>query len=126
MKKFEEVYYMGSEIKYKMLAKREHDKELVFRMISIYCKNKHKTQLRLCNECEDLYNYAIKRLANCPFTETKTFCSSCPVHCYSPEMREKIRQVMRFSGPRLIFYSPRDVVFRLVDTFRNLKLGAKT
>ena len=36
--------------------------------------------------------------------ETKTFCSNCKVHCYKPEMRKKIRAVMRFSGPRMIFY----------------------
>lgn len=31
--------------------------------------------------------------------ETKTFCSNCKVHCYKPEMREKIRDVMRFPAP---------------------------
>lgn len=38
--------------------------------------------------------------------ETKTFCSNCKVHCYKPDMREKIREVMRFSGPRMLFYHP--------------------
>ena len=38
--------------------------------------------------------------------ETKTFCSNCRVHCYRSEMREEIRKVMRFSGPRMIFYHP--------------------
>lgn len=38
--------------------------------------------------------------------ETKTFCNNCKVHCYKPEMREKIRQVMRYSGPRLLFRNP--------------------
>ena len=28
------------------------------------------------------------------------------VHCYQTEMREKIRQVMRFSGPRMLLYHP--------------------
>lgn len=45
-----------------------------------------------------------QRSDKCPFMETKTFCSNCRVHCYKPEMREKIREVMRFSGPRMIFY----------------------
>ena len=35
--------------------------------------------------------------------ETKTFCSNCRAHCYRLEMREEIRKVMRFSGPRMIF-----------------------
>ena len=27
-------------------------------------------------------------------------------HCYKPEMRERIRQVMRYSGPRMITKHP--------------------
>ena len=38
--------------------------------------------------------------------ETKTFCSNCKVHCYRPDMRERIRAVMRFSGPRMLLYHP--------------------
>ena len=38
--------------------------------------------------------------------ETKTFCSNCRAHCYRSEMREEIRKVMHFSGPRMIFYHP--------------------
>ncbi len=34
------------------------------------------------------------------------FCSKCPIHCYKPKMREHIREVMRYSGPRMIFYHP--------------------
>ena len=51
-------------------------------------------------------DYAVSRSDHCPFMETKTFCSNCRVHCYSPEMREQIRQVMRFSGPRMLLYHP--------------------
>ena len=37
---------------------------------------------------------------------TKTFCSNCKVHCYKEEMKEKIKIVMRYSGPRMLFYHP--------------------
>ncbi len=50
--------------------------------------------------------YAEKRVDHCPFMETKTFCSNCKVHCYRKDMRQKIREVMRFSGPRMLFYHP--------------------
>jgi hypothetical protein len=30
----------------------------------------------------------------------------CPVHCFKPEMREKIKTVMRFSGPLMIYRHP--------------------
>ncbi len=48
--------------------------------------------------------------------ETKTFCSNCRVHCYKPEMRERIRQVMRFSGPRMLFVHPVQAVRHVIET----------
>jgi hypothetical protein len=53
--------------------------------------------------------------------ETKTFCSNCNVHCYKPEMREKIREVMRFSDPRMIFYHPIMAIRHLIES-RKLEL----
>ena len=51
--------------------------------------------------------------------ETKKFCSCCKVHCYKSGMREKIREVMRFSGPRLIFYHPIMAVRHIVESVKN-------
>lgn len=87
-------------------TKREKEKKLVSQMIALYCKKQHGYKQGLCAECEKLDSYARQRSDKCPFMETKTFCSNCKVHCYKPEMREKIRQVMRFSGPRMIFSHP--------------------
>ena len=47
-----------------------------------------------------------KQEEECPFMETKTFCSQCKVHCYKKDKREQIRKVMRFSGPRMLVYHP--------------------
>ena len=35
------------------------------------------------------------RLDRCPFRDEKPTCSNCLVHCYKPDMRERIREVMR-------------------------------
>ena len=86
-------------------SKREREKRTVALMIRLYCRKKHGSK-ELCPECEELTEYAMMRSDKCPFMETKTFCSNCRVHCYKPEMREKIRAVMRFSGPRMIFSHP--------------------
>ena len=76
--------------------KREREKQVVALMISLYCRKKHHTlKGRLCPECEALLSYAHLRSDRCPFMETKTFCSNCQVHCYKPEMREKIREERR-------------------------------
>ena len=54
----------------------------------------------LCPECAELnVTYSAKRSDLCPFMETKTFCANCKVHCYKKDMRERIQEVMKFSGP---------------------------
>ena len=85
--------------------KREQEKKVVSEMIRLYCRKNHGGK-ELCTECAELTEYARLRVDKCPFMENKTFCSNCRVHCYRPEMRERIRTVMRFSGPRMIFHHP--------------------
>ncbi len=87
-------------------TKREREKKTVALMIRLYCRKKHGTKGALCTDCKALSEYAAQRSDKCPFMESKTFCSNCKVHCYKPDMREKIREVMRFSGPRMILYHP--------------------
>lgn len=95
-------------------TKREREKEVVSLMISLYCR-KHHGGKELCPECAALDAYARLRSDKCPFMETKTFCSNCKVHCYKPEMREKIRTVMRFSAPRMLFYHPVMAIRHLIE-----------
>lgn len=83
----------------------EFEKKKVFKMISIYCKG-HKHSSVLCSKCNELVQYAHKRLDNCKFGNEKTFCSKCEVHCYKPEMRKSIKMVMRYSGPRILLHNP--------------------
>jgi hypothetical protein len=75
-------------------------------MIKMYCKNFHKSTKELCEECSELFEYASKRLDYCQFGEEKPTCEKCPIHCYKPEMREKIRKVIRYAGPRMIYTHP--------------------
>lgn len=90
--------------------KRQHEQEVVQELIQLYCKRLHKVrtknQLGLCPHCQEVLTYAHSRVAACPFMETKSFCSNCKVHCYEPRMREEIRKVMRYAGPRMLFKRP--------------------
>lgn len=99
-------------------ARREREKRVVSRMIALYCKKKHGTREGLCPDCAALDAYARMRADKCPFMETKTFCSNCKVHCYKPEMREKIREVMRFAGPRMLLHHPVMAIRHLIETKR--------
>lgn len=87
--------------------KRQREKRVVREMIGVYCRGHHGTKKgELCGTCAALAAYAEERSDKCPFMESKTFCSNCKVHCYKPDMREAIRQVMRYSGPRMLFHHP--------------------
>lgn len=101
--------------------KREREKKVVSLMIRLYCKKKHRTKGELCEECAALEEYARLRSDKCPFMETKTFCSNCKVHCYKPEMREKIREVMRFSGPRMVLYHPVLAIRHVIESKKERK-----
>lgn len=85
--------------------KIEREKQTVELMIRIYCRRAEGNS-ELCNDCRKMLNYALSRLDHCPYGDDKPACQKCPKHCYKPAMREKIRQVMRFSGPRMILYAP--------------------
>ena len=87
------------------MAKISSEKTTVELMINLYCRKKHD-QKSLCIECKALKNYAMKRLDKCPFGDEKPACKDCKIHCYQAEQREQIRQIMRFSGPRMLIYYP--------------------
>lgn len=101
--------------------KRQREKQVVSLMIKLYCKKKHHTKDGLCEACSNLDSYAKLRSDKCPFMETKTFCSNCKIHCYKPEMREKIREVMRFSGPRMLLYHPVLAVRHVIESKKERK-----
>ncbi|WP_394921914.1 nitrous oxide-stimulated promoter family protein [uncultured Robinsoniella sp.] len=112
--------------------KRLREQETVSMMIRLYCRKNHKVGNDvkskgeiLCPECQELLAYAEKKIQRCPFMENKTFCSNCRVHCYQSEMREKIRDVMRFSGPRMLLYHPFMALHHLWCTLREKNKEAK-
>lgn len=81
------------------------EKKTLTAMIELYCRKKHH-RYSLCEDCEELNSYALKKLETCPHGNEKSVCSQCTTHCYKPEMRVKIRMVMRFSGPRMLLNHP--------------------
>ena len=74
-----------------------------------------------CWDCAALLEYALARLEHCPFQEGKSTCAKCPIHCYSPGKRERIREVMRYAGPRLLWTHPWLSIMHLVDGLRRAR-----
>ena len=97
-------------------TKREREKRMVSQMIALYCRRNHHTSGALCPECAALNDYARARSEHCPFMETKTFCSNCRVHCYDQAHRQRIKEVMRFSGPRMLMHHPLLALSHLIES----------
>ncbi len=90
----------------------EQEKQTVGWMIRFYCRQKEGNR-DLCPECRELLLYAHTRLARCPYGERKGSCRRCLVHCYKPQMRERMRLVMRYAAPRMLLYRPWDALLHL-------------
>ncbi|OGJ88839.1 MAG: hypothetical protein A2268_07835 [Candidatus Raymondbacteria bacterium RifOxyA12_full_50_37] len=88
-------------------------------MVSLYCQDNHNQRHAFCPDCALLQDYALKQIEKCPFGENKPACSKCRVHCFSPEMRESVRAVMRYAGPRMLLRHPFLALLHLLDQGRS-------
>jgi hypothetical protein len=85
-------------------------------MIELFCRDTHAPAGGgLCSDCEQLYQYAMGRIDRCPYEDEKPTCARCPVHCYKPERRSQVRQVMRYAGPRMLRSHPLLTILHYLD-----------
>ena len=103
------------------------EEKTIAAMIALYCRDHHEKDAGelartpgdgrdgLCSECDELLEYARLRLEKCRYGADKPTCANCETHCYKPAMRERIREVMRYSGPRMLKHHPVLAVTHLVD-----------
>ncbi len=103
-------------------VKKEHrrlrrERQTVRIMVGLYCAHHHGTPA-LCSDCEELAAYADRRLDLCPYGAEKPSCTNCPIHCYRPEPRERMREVMQFAGPRMLARHPYLAIRHLLDERR--------
>lgn len=87
------------------MSEIEREKETFRKMVALYCRGYEKNR-NLCPGCIELISYACERLDKCKFKSAKPSCKKCPVHCYKPAMRARVKEVMRYAGPRMIWYAP--------------------
>jgi hypothetical protein len=116
------VNAMAGVLRENVNVKKEHrrlrrERKTVRAMVGMYCRHHHGNE-NLCDECGELAAYADRRLDLCPYGEGKPSCANCPIHCYRPDPRERMREVMRFAGPRMIFRHPYLAIMHLVDERR--------
>ena len=119
---------MDENLTEKELKNWEKEKKYIPIMIRMYCHHHHHTHgKKLCPECQELQDFALFRLDKCPFKKNKEFCSFCKVHCYKsrPELRERMKEVMRYSGPRSIFTHPTWAISHGYKTMKMIKAKKK-
>lgn len=92
----------------------DREKKVIGQMIEVFCRRHHQAG-SLCDECEDLLAYVLNRLERCPKGSSKTSCRKCDIHCYAPAQKERIRDVMRYVGPRMIFIYPVSAIRHLIS-----------
>ena len=92
-----------------MYIRIEREMRMLDKMIQMFCQNNHNSS-NLCDSCRELKEYAFKRLVSCPFAEDKPVCSNCKIHCYNKNQQERIKKVMRYTGPKMLMKYPKDTM----------------
>ncbi|MDO4290430.1 MAG: nitrous oxide-stimulated promoter family protein [Eggerthellaceae bacterium] len=95
--------------------RREREMRTISQMVALFCAANHASDARVerahcgervCSECARLDAYAVMRTRRCRKMDAKISCEKCENHCYRSDERERIRAVMRFSGPRMLTKHP--------------------
>jgi hypothetical protein len=113
----------------KLDPKKARELKVLAGFVAIFCRENHRGRERdevplrdarlegvlgrrrpvLCDECRRLLDHGIAKLLLCPY-DPKPMCKKCPTHCYAPGYRERIREVMRFSGLYLVRHGRLDLI----------------
>jgi hypothetical protein len=106
----------------KLNSRLQREQDTFRAMARIYCEHHHGLAGDgLCADCENLMQYAERRLEKCPYGPAKPTCANCPVHCYKPAQREQARVIMRFAGPRMPWRHPLRALTHLFDKLRRVQ-----
>lgn len=98
----------------KRFVRRVRERATVATMVRMYCRHHHDHNAP-CADCAALLDYADRRLERCLFGDAKPTCANCVVHCYRTDMREQMRTVMRWAGPRMLLRHPVLGIRHLID-----------
>ena len=94
-------------------SEQKKDLKVMIKFVRVYCRAKHDAQAKvsiedvdgketqLCRDCVAIVAYALEKRRKCPL-DPKPSCKHCHIHCYSKDLRAKVREIMAFSGRRMI------------------------
>lgn len=111
--------------------KLRRDLSTLVKFVEVYCRNLHEhtpkedarlkvphldvlsdRAVDLCPACIKLLAHAVVKRERCRL-DPKPACKRCPSHCHRPRYREDIREVMKYSGRRLMLSGRLDYLWHL-------------
>lgn len=102
-----------------LTAQQVKELKVLLAFVRLFCRHKHQAAsqspilvpaelssasrrpVSLCPECQGLVEHAIQKRRKCPL-DPKPSCKHCHIHCYSKEHRARIREIMGYSGRKMI------------------------
>jgi len=96
----------------------EREKDCIKKMLGIYCRDVHGTRGELCGDCRELLEYTGMRIDKCTFGPQKSTCAKCAIHCFKKDMRTRIKDVMRYAGPKMAYRHPVLSLMHYLDGFK--------
>ena len=75
-------------------------------MITMYCKQHHVYQGKVCRECERLQQMTARKLAFCESGIEKPTCATCTAVCYTSVVSKQVKTISRWGRLRIWFRHP--------------------
>jgi hypothetical protein len=98
-----------------MNKQQKKDISVIAKFVEVYCAGKHRDTARsavalpagvgdrcLCPECASFLKYTVTKRLNCPLEADKPSCKHCRIHCYDKQHRQMVREIMSYSGRKLL------------------------
>jgi hypothetical protein len=112
----------------KISEKEKADIRTLMKFVEIFCRENHngertafsfrlydlkeieKRDISLCPDCAKLLTYGLTMRLKCPH-DPKPMCKKCETQCYKGDYKEKIREIMKFSGMYMIKHGRVDLLY---------------
>ena len=103
---------------------QKKDVKLISKFVEVYCEGHHGKAARnpfhlhgglgrrsLCPDCAEFMAYAMAKRVKCPLEAEKPSCKKCRIHCYAKTQRELVREIMAYSGRKLMLQGRLDYIW---------------
>lgn len=107
-----------------LTRQQKKDVRLIGKFVEVYCVGKHGAvdrlpfplpenlgEMKICSGCAEFMQYAITKRLKCPLEVEKPSCKHCRIHCYGKEERDMVREIMAYSGRKLLLRGRLDYVW---------------